>query len=65
MLIKLVVTRDGLPTEVQAVNKQKVGYGLEEKAVEAVQKWRFDPGKKSGDPVAVKAFATVEFRPPD
>jgi outer membrane biosynthesis protein TonB len=36
--------------------------GLDEKAVEAVAKWRFRPASKNGQPVAVTALVDVSFR---
>jgi len=41
---------------------QSLGLGLDEKAVEAVQKWKFTPGKKNGAPVPVYATVEVNFR---
>lgn len=38
-----------------------LGFGLDRKAVEAVAKWRFDPGKKNGDPVDVELAAQTDF----
>ena len=37
-------------------------FGLDEKAMEAVRKWRFKPGYKDGKPVSVLANVEVNFR---
>ena len=34
---------------------RSVGYGLDEKAIEAVRQWEFEPGKNNGNPVKVQA----------
>lgn len=39
-----------------------LGLGLDEKAIEAVKKWRFQPGRQSGKPVPVWAVVEVHFR---
>jgi TonB family protein len=36
--------------------------GLDEKAIDAVKKWRFSPGLKGGIPVAVQVNVEVSFR---
>ena len=60
VLLQLVVDVDGLAKNIKVV--KGVGLGLDEKAVEAVKKWKFIPGKKNGQPVPVYATVEVNFR---
>ena len=39
-----------------------LGMGLDEKAIEAVEQWVFEPGRKNGQPVKVAAQIRVSFR---
>jgi periplasmic protein TonB len=41
---------------------RSLGLGLDEKAIEAVNKWKFRPGVKNGQPVSVQATIEVNFR---
>jgi TonB family protein len=41
---------------------RSLGLGLDEKAIEAVNKWKFKPGFKDGRPVTVAATIEVNFR---
>jgi len=60
VLLQLVVDIDGKAKEIKV--QKGVGLGLDEKAIEAVQKWKFSPGKKNGQPVRVYATVEVNFR---
>jgi TonB family protein len=55
----IVVKADG-SVEFQNVRKS-LGYGLDQKAIEAVRKWKFLPGKKDGVPVATLVSVSVNF----
>jgi TonB family protein len=37
-------------------------YGLDEQAVTARKKWRFQPGTKDGKPVAVEVTVEMSFK---
>ena len=59
VLLWLVVGPDGRPRDVKIV--RSVGMGLDEKALETVRTWRFEPGRKDGIPVAVQVHVEVIF----
>lgn len=54
---------DGTATNIKV--QRSLGMGLDEKAIEAVKRWQFSPGKKDGKPVTVAATIEVNFRLPD
>jgi TonB family protein len=54
------IAPDGIAGNIQIVNG--IGLGLDEKAIEAIGKWRFRPGTKEGVPVTVQAHIEVNFR---
>ena len=56
----LVVGPDGRPRDIRV--QRTLGLGLDEKAIEAVKTWRFDPAMKDGKPVAVQINVEVSFR---
>ena len=58
--LQLVVDVDGRAKNIRVMHG--VGLGLDEKAIEAVQKWKFLPGRKDGQAVAVYATVEVNFR---
>jgi TonB family protein len=60
VLLSVVVGTDGTAHDINVV--KPLGMGLDEKAVEAVQKWHFQPGMKNGEPVNVRAQIEINFR---
>ena len=60
VLLSVIIDDHGLTRDIHVI--QPVGLGLDEKAIEAVQKWRFRPAMKGGRPVAVQANVEVNFR---
>ena len=59
-MVSLVVTPDGAAHGLRVV--RSLGMGLDEKALEAVRQWRFEPARKDGKPVAVAVDVEVNFR---
>jgi len=57
--LALIVEADGKPSHIRVVNP--LGMGLDEKTIEAVRNWRFQPALKNGKPVAVQIAVEVEF----
>jgi periplasmic protein TonB len=60
VMLSVIIGPDGRPRNVQVA--RSVGMGLDEKAVEAVSRWRFAPAMKDGQPVAVQVNIEVAFR---
>ena len=55
----LVVGKDGRPYNIRV--GQSLGMGLDEKAIEAVTRWRFRPATLNGQPVATQIAVEVDF----
>jgi TonB family protein len=60
VMLSIVVTTDGRADNIKVI--KSLGMGLDEKAIEAVQRWVFSPGTNHGVPVNVKAQIEVNFR---
>jgi TonB family protein len=56
----LQVDENGLPSHVSI--SRPAGMGLDEKAVEAVEQYKFAPATKNGKPVSVELYIDVNFR---
>ncbi len=59
-IVSLIVGIDGKPSNI--VVTKKLGMGLDEKAVEAVRKWRFEPGRRYGRPMITHLTIHLEFK---
>ena len=58
--VAFTVGVDGVPQDIHVV--RTAGFGLDEKAVQAVMTWRFEPGRRQGAAVPMKATAEVNYR---
>jgi len=59
-MISLIVDSQGNPQAIHVV--RPLGFGLDEKAIEAVRRYRFRPAMKNGRPVPVRISVAVNFR---
>jgi TonB family protein len=60
VLLSVVIDANGLTRDIKVV--RPLGLGLDEKAIEAVSRWKFRPAMKGGHAVAVQANIEVNFR---
>jgi TonB family protein len=55
----VMVDPDGTPRDLKVI--RPIGFGLDEKAIEAFRRWKFKPGVKDGLPIAVPTKVEVNF----
>jgi TonB family protein len=60
VVLWLIVGPDGRPRDIKVA--RALGMGLDQKAIEAVRNWKFEPAMKDGKPVAVQINVEVNFR---
>jgi TonB family protein len=60
VLVSIIVDTQGMPRNPKVV--RALGMGLDEKAIEAVKKYRFKPAMKDGMPVPVMINVEINFR---
>jgi periplasmic protein TonB len=60
VVLEIVVRRDGTVGDVKIL--QRLGSGLDERAVQAVRQWRFSPARLKGVPVDVVVEVAVDFK---
>ena len=59
VLLECVVLADGSVGRVDVVRSLDPTFGLDQEAVKAAKQWRFQPGTRFGEPVAV--LVTIEL----
>lgn len=57
--VGLIVEQDGHTSHIRML--KGIGMGLDENAIAAVQKWKFEPAMKDGNPVRVEIAVEVSF----
>lgn len=60
VMLSIIIDENGKTRDVKVI--RPLGLGLDEKAIEAVLRWRFKPSLKDGRAVAVSANVEVNFR---
>ena len=60
VVLEIVVRRDGTVGTVRV--KRSLGGGLDQRAIDAVRQWRFNPARRYGTPVDVAVEVAVEFK---
>ena len=59
VVLEAIIQKDGSVEIARVV--RSIGFGLDEKAIEAVSQWRFEPAKLNGEPVSVALNIEVNF----
>lgn len=62
VVVTVTIDQNGVPGNIRVI--RGLDFGLSDKAVEAVEQWRFEPGTKDGRPTAIDATIEVNFRCP-
>lgn len=58
--MEIVVRQNGTTGDIKVL--RGLGYGLEQRAIDAVRQWRFSPASRLGQPVDVIVEVSVEFK---
>lgn len=60
VLLTLIIDEAGVPRDIVVLSP--IGFGLDERALECVSRWRFRPAMKDAKPVKIQAQIQVNFR---
>lgn len=61
VLLEAVVLEDGTVDPVRVTRSLDKEHGLDDEAVKALRQWRFEPGRKDGEPVRVRVEIEMSF----
>ena len=59
--MQTVVGTDGKPGDITVTQSLDAEHGLDDNAVDALKKWRFEPGRKDGKAVPVQVTVDMTF----
>ncbi|MGD0733037.1 MAG: energy transducer TonB [Terracidiphilus sp.] len=60
VIVSVLVTAEGEPTDIRV--ERPLGYGLDEKAVEAAARYQFQPAARNGNPVPRRIMIEMNFK---
>ena len=60
VILEIVVRSDGSVGNIKV--RRSLGGGLDQRAIDAVRQWRFNPARRHGTPVDVAVEVAVEFK---
>ena len=61
VVVQILIDAEGKVVDAKEVSP-RLGEGLDEQALDTVRAWKFQPGKRSGVPVAVRMVIQVSFK---
>jgi protein TonB len=61
VILNTVVLADGRVGDVDVAVSLDAVHGLDQAAIDAMRRWQFEPGKKDGQPVAVRVHVEMNF----
>jgi TonB family protein len=61
VLLECIVQPDGSVGNIRVVRSLDSAFGLDQEAIKAARQWRFAPGTKQGEPVAVLVTIAIAF----
>jgi TonB family protein len=60
VVLSVLVTAEGEPTDIRV--EESLGYGLDEKAIEAASRSQFKPAMRDGEPVPKRIVMQMSFK---
>jgi TonB family protein len=60
--VQILVTKDGLVKDATVISNKTGSKDLEKAALDAVNQWKFEPGKLDGKPVEVNVIIPIKFK---
>ena len=61
VLLKAIITRDGEVASIEVLLAPDPDLGFSESAIDAVSRWKYEPGRLNGRAVAVSMTVRVDF----